>query len=459
MDIQNILIVRYGEIALKGMNKPYFEKALLRRVRRACCSTSIKADTADGLIVVRGYAKEREEALIKDLLRIFGVATVSPAWELPSREQEDINTAAVAWVEQRLNQRDREAGDREAVSGGSSDAWVEKRLNQLDREDGNREDGDREAASGGSAAPGTNGIAPCAKPGKKPLTFKVFGKRSDKSWPLTSPEIAALTGEAVLEAFGGTRVKVDVHNPELRLHVHLRRRNVLIYEDMLKGFGGLPLGTNGKGIVLFSGGIDSPVAAWMMAKRGMLIEAVHFHSYPYTSKRAEEKVLDLVKILASYCGRIKVHVLNLLPVQEALAETCPEDEMTILVRRFMVRIAARVAAREACGFIITGENLGQVASQTAEGIAVTDAASCLPVLRPLIALDKVEIIEKAKEIGTFEVSILPYEDCCQVFVPKHPKTRPALVDIEASEKLLGAERIAALEEEVLGTEEIHLVNL
>ena len=410
MEIQDILIVRYGEIALKGMNKPYFEKTLLRRIRRACSPLIITAETVDGLIIVRGYAPEDKEALARKILRVFGVATVSPAWELPSREQGDINAAAVAWMEGRLKEQRKES----------------------------LPEGD----------PAKGGL---------PLTYKIFGKRSDKSWPLTSPELAALAGEAVLEAYGEERVKVDVNNPEVRLHVHLRRKNVLIYDDMQKGFGGLPLGTNGKGLVLLSGGIDSPVSAWMMAKRGMLIEAVHFHSYPFTSKRAEEKVADLTEILASYCGRVRLHVLNLLPVQEAFAETCPEDEIVILTRRSMMRIAARVANREGCGFLITGENLGQVASQTAESMVVTDAASPLPVLRPLVALDKVDIIERAKEIGTYEVSILPYEDCCQVFVPKHPKTKPSLEEIEASEGLLGPARLAALEEEVLASEELHII--
>jgi len=398
--IQSILIVRYGEIALKGMNKPYFEKTLLKRLRKAITvfhNGELNAETSDGLVVVRGYSPEDETRVARALLRVFGVATVSPAWELPSREQKDINAAAVSWMARRLEQR---------------------------------RDG--------------------------PLTFKVFGKRADKSWPVTSPEIAALTGEAILEAFGGENVKVDVSDPDVRLHVHLRRKNVLLYDDKLKGFGGLPLGTNGKGLVLLSGGIDSPVAAWLMAKRGMTIEAVHFHSYPYTSKRAEEKVCDLADVLASYCGRIKVHILNLLPAQEALAGACPEEEMTILVRRFMMRIASRIAARERCEFLVTGENLGQVASQTAEGIAVTDRASSLPVLRPLIAMDKVDIMELAREIGTYELSIQPYEDCCTVFLPKHPVTRPAAADIEASEALLGADVIAALEDEVLSSETLYI---
>ena len=407
-DVQNVLIVRYGEIALKGMNKPYFEKTLLRRLRKvlsAFFNGGLVAEIVEGLIVVRGYEPDDEAALAQSLLRVFGVATVSPAWELSSREQADINNAAVAWMVRRL--------DEDTDSSGAS-------------------------ACGG-----------------RPLTFKVFGKRSDKSWPVTSPEIAALAGEAIIEAFGEERVKVDVNNPKVRLHVHLRRKNVMIYDDMLKGFGGLPLGTNGKGLVLLSGGIDSPVAAWMMAKRGMTIEAVHFHSYPYTSKRAEEKVCDLTDVLASYCGSVKVHILNLLPAQEKLAELCPEEEMTILTRRFMMRIASRIAEREGLGFLVTGENLGQVASQTAEGIAVTDRAAGLPVLRPLIALDKVDIMELAREIGTYEISIQPYEDCCSVFLPKHPVTRPERLSIESSEALLGTDTIASLEEEVLSTETLY----
>ncbi|MDR3364477.1 MAG: tRNA 4-thiouridine(8) synthase ThiI [Clostridiales Family XIII bacterium] len=413
MNTQNILIVRYGEIALKGMNKPYFEKTLLRRIRKGIGQRFSKEGDAqkpiceivDGLIVVRGYAPGDEEALAQKILRVFGVATVSPAWELASREPIDIKEAAVQWVERRLG---RETG-----------------------------------AAGALVCP------------ERPLTFKIFGKRSDKTYPITSPELAAAAGEAVIDAFADL-VKVNVNDPELRLHIHLRRKNVLLYEDMLKGFGGLPLGTNGKGLVLLSGGIDSPVAAWYMAKRGMAIEAVHFHSYPYTSKRAEEKAAELADTLASYCGRVKVHILNLLPAQEALAEVCPENEMTILVRRFMMRIASRVAEREGCGFLVTGENLGQVASQTAEGIAVTDRASSFPVLRPLIALDKIDIIERARDIGTYEISILPYEDCCTVFLPKHPATRPAIGQIEASEGLLGAVRIAALEEEALASEELYI---
>ena len=398
---QNILIIRYGEIALKGMNKPYFEKTLLRRIRTAISKIidgGVHIGADGGMLIAEGAALEdssTEEKLIRQIIKVFGVSTVSKAWRIHTREIEDIRVACVEWMKQR--------------------------------------------------------VLP-----ERPVTYKVFGKRADKTYPITSPELAANIGEAILEAFPD-RVRVDVKDPEVSLTVHLRRKDVLIFDDSMKGFGGLPLGTNGKGLVLLSGGIDSPVAAWMMAKRGMNIEAVHFHSYPYTSKRAEEKVCDLADILSSYCGKVKVHILNLLPAQEALSEKCPESEMTILVRRFMVRIAEKIALREGCDFLITGENLGQVASQTAEGIAVTDRASELPILRPLIAMDKVDIMALAQEIGTYETSILPYEDCCTVFLPKHPSTKPHLDRILTSEALLGgADAIEALENEVLASETLNL---
>jgi thiamine biosynthesis protein ThiI len=409
-NIRNVLIVRYGEVALKGMNKPYFEKTLIRRIRAVMGSAvgnsaeDVRTEANGGLILVRGYPQESEEALARSILKVFGVSTVSLAWELASREMEDIRDAATEWA-------------RKATSDPN-----------------------------GAGTPNASN--------QRPIRFKVFAKRADKTYPLTSPEMSADIGEAVLNALGDS-VRVDVHHPELRLYVHLRLRHVLLYDDRLKGFGGLPLGTNGRGLVLLSGGIDSPVAAWMMAKRGMLVDAVHFHSYPYTSKRAEEKVCDLADILASYCGRVRIHIVNLLAAQEALAAQCPESEMTILTRRFMMRVAEQIARRETCGFLITGENLGQVASQTAEALAVTDAASGMPVLRPLIAMDKVDIIDKAREIGTYETSILPYEDCCTVFLPKHPSTRPTLRAILDSEARLGEETIAALISDVLSTETLY----
>lgn len=206
----------------------------------------------------------------------------------------------------------------------------------------------------------------------------------------------------------------------------------------------MPLGTNGRGMVLLSGGIDSPVAAWMMAKRGMVIDAVHFHSYPYTSPRAQQKVEELAEIVSSYCGRINMTVINLLPIQEEIVSNCPEDETTILVRRFMMRIAEKIAVKQNALMLITGENLGQVASQTAEALVVTDQSVSMPVMRPLIGMDKVEIMDMARRIGTYEKSIEPYEDCCTVFLPKHPVTKPRLEKILKSESKLDVEKLVEM---------------
>ena len=376
MNEQNILIVRCGEVALKGMNKPYFERMLADRIRtnlRGFEGVDVKRH--EGLIFVRADKRLSMDAIIKETTKVFGVASVSKAIEAEP-ELDKIGEAAVGYMTELIN---------------------------------------------------TRGVK----------SFKVEAKRADKNFPVKSPEIGRIIGAKIL--IGCKVLKVDVHDPDVLLHVDVRHDRTYIYEGKVSGFGGLPLGTNGKGMVLLSGGIDSPVAAWMMAKRGMLIEAVHFHSYPYTSPRAQQKVEELAGILASYCGRFKMHVINLLPIQEQIVMNCPEEETTILVRRFMMKIAERIAEKRDCMMLITGENLGQVASQTAEALVVTDASVTKPVMRPLIAMDKVDIMEKAKEIGTYEKSIEPYEDCCTVFLPKHPTTKPRLERILASESKLDAE--------------------
>lgn len=235
-------------------------------------------------------------------------------------------------------------------------------------------------------------------------------------------------------------LKVDVHNPDTFLYIDIKQ-NAYIYTDKIKGYGGLPLGTNGKGLLLLSGGIDSPVAGFLMAKRGLEISAVHYHSYPFTSERAEEKVKDLARILSRYVGRIKMYSINLLEIQKEINSKCKENEMTILSRRFMMKIAGRIAEREGINALITGESLGQVASQTIEGISVTNRAVDIPILRPLIGLDKVDIIDIARDIETFETSILPFEDCCTVFLPKHPVTKPKIEDILKSEEALDVETL------------------
>ena len=373
MNEQNILIVRCGEVALKGMNKPYFERMLVDRIRKNLKEFhGVDVRRQEGLIFVRADKALDIQAIIKQVSKVFGVASISQAVEAPS-ELDAIGAEAVKYM-----------------------------LDLIEK--------------------------------KGVKTFKVEAKRADKNFPVKSPEIGRIIGAKVL--IGCKVLKVDVHEPDVLLHVDVRSDRTYIYDAKIQGFGGLPLGTNGKGMVLLSGGIDSPVAAWMMAKRGMLIEAVHFHSYPYTSPRAQEKVEDLARIVASYCGRFKLHCVNLLPIQEQIVANCPEEETTIHVRMFMMRIAERIARDTGCMMLITGENLGQVASQTAEALMVTDSAVSMPVMRPLIAMDKTDIMDKAQEIGTFETSIQPYEDCCTVFLPKHPSTKPHLDRILASESVL-----------------------
>lgn len=387
---KDLYIVRCGEVALKGMNRPYFERVLLERVKKAIeCYEDTEANWKDGLMFVRVPHGADEDEVISKCVRVFGVASVSPAVQAP-KEMNDIGRLASEFMKEII-------AEEEIKS------------------------------------------------------FKVRAKRADKTFPIESPEIARQVGGMVLKEC--KVLEVDVHRPDVELCVDVRREAAYIYRDKVKGFGGLPLGTNGKGLILMSGGIDSPVAAFMMAKRGMSIEAVHFHSYPYTSQRAQEKVEELVKVLAGYMGRVRMHVINLLPIQEEIVKNCPEDETTLLVRRFMMRIAEKIAEKNECMMLITGEDLGQVASQTAEALVVTDNVVSMPVMRPLIAMDKVDIMDKAREIGTYDISIQPYEDCCTVFLPKHPVTKPKLPRIEKSESKLDVEALvaAAVESEEIVT--------
>lgn len=267
-------------------------------------------------------------------------------------------------------------------------------------------------------------------------SFRIVCKRADKKFPMNSMEVSRDVGGYVLE--NAKDLKVDLHKPDLYIYVDIRE-NTYIYTEKVYGYGGLPIGTNGKGLLLLSGGIDSPVAGFMIAKRGVLIQAVHFHSYPFTSERAEEKIKDLAKIISMYTGEIKLYSINILNIQKAINKNCPEEEMTIISRRFMTRIAERIANKNYIDCLITGENLGQVASQTMKALNVTNSSVDLPILRPLIGFNKSEIIEIAEDIETFETSILPFEDCCSVFLPKHPVTSPILKNIERSEEALNVE--------------------
>ena len=268
--------------------------------------------------------------------------------------------------------------------------------------------------------------------GKK--TFKVEAKRSDKRFPLDSMKICAEVGGYVLETVPG--IRVDVHHPEVIVHVEIRETHAYVHAGQFKGAGGMPVGTNGRALLLLSGGIDSPVAGYMIAKRGVQLEAVHFESFPYTSELAREKVFQLAREVAQYAGSFNVHVVSLTHIQEELVKACEEDYFTLLLRRYMMAIADQLATRLGCGGLITGESLGQVASQTMQAIGVTDPLATHPVFRPCIGMDKEEIVQVARKIGTFETSIQPYEDCCTVFTPKHPRTRPELAKVLEQEKKL-----------------------
>ena len=277
-------------------------------------------------------------------------------------------------------------------------------------------------------------------------TFKVEAKRSDKAFALGSPEISADIGGVILETCPWMRV--NVHEPDVVVRVEIRDSAAYIHAGQFKAAGGLPVGTNGRGLLLLSGGIDSPVAGFMMAKRGVRIDAIHFESFPYTSELAREKVLSLAKIVAAYAGPIRVHIVSLTHIQEELVRACEEDYFTLLLRRYMMVIADRIAKEEGCGALITGESLGQVASQTMQAIGVTDPMTSLPVFRPCIGMDKEEIIQISRHIGAFETSIQPYEDCCTVFTPRHPRTKPELAKVEAEEQKLD---FAALVDEAYAT--------
>ena len=263
-------------------------------------------------------------------------------------------------------------------------------------------------------------------------TFKVETKRADKTFPMTSIQLSQYVGGELDELYPD--LKVDVHNPELTVHIEIRDYAAFVHADPEPGAGGLPVGINGRAVSLLSGGIDSPVASWMIAKRGVALEMVHFFSYPYTSNEAKEKVIELARLLTPWCGRLTVHVVPFTTIQEELRRSVPQELFTLVMRRFMMRISERVAQRCGAKALVTGECLGQVASQTMEAMAVTGGVASLPILRPVVGMDKEDIVRIARKIGTFETSILPYEDCCTVFTPRHPRLRPTLEELEMAEQ-------------------------
>lgn len=283
----------------------------------------------------------------------------------------------------------------------------------------------------------------------KNFTFKVNARRGNKKYPVNSDQINRDLGEVILDAFPET--KVDVHQPEVMLHVEVRNR-INIYSIVIPGPGGMPVGTNGKAMLLLSGGIDSPVAGYMISKRGVKIDAVYFHAPPYTSERAKQKVVDLAKLVSRYSGPVHLHIVNFTDIQLYIYDQCPHEELTIIMRRYMMRIAERLAVDAGAQALITGESIGQVASQTMQSLAATDAACTMPVFRPVIGFDKQEIVDVAEKIGTYETSVLPFEDCCTIFVAKHPVTKPNLKMIERSEEKL-KEKIDEMVETAINTVE------
>lgn len=385
MSLTHVLSVSFGELTLKGANRKHFEQTAIRRVLDALRPWPFeRLYKEQGKFYIEGDPAQFPE-MMQAVKKVFGIYQVSPAVRT-DKDPASIKEAVLFVC--------REREQKEQVS-----------------------------------------------------TFKVHTRRTDKGFPLTSPELNREAGGWVLEAFPWT---VDVHHPDVYVYVDVRE-HVYVYTEKVHGYAGLPVGSSGRGLLLLSGGIDSPVAGFLMARRGMQVDALHFHSYPFTGERAEEKVKKLATILSRFTGPMQFTSVNLLPIQQAIRENCREREMTILSRRFMMRIGEKIAAQQQIQAMITGESLGQVASQTVESMQVIDRAVDLLILRPLVGLDKEEITRWAQEIETFETSILPYEDCCTVFLPAHPLTKPRLHDILASEENLDVEGLvnAAVESAVV----------
>lgn len=374
--MEDILLLKQGEIVLKGLNRRNFEMKLLSNIKRRLAPYGkFNVYSVQSTIYAEPKGDCDMDGALEAVQTIFGINAVS----------------------------------RAAACEKDKDAIVKTAISYL---------GDEM---------------------RKAKSFKVESKRSDKSFPMTSIQLSQYVGGEMKEAF--PEVAVDVHNPELTVNVEIRDYAAYVHGPALPGAGGMPVGSNGRVISLLSGGIDSPVSTYMAAKRGVHIIPVHFFSFPYTSELAKEKVITLAEILSKYCGRLTLEIVPFTKIQEEIREKCPEEYFTVIMRRFMMRISQRIADFNGCKAIITGENLGQVASQTMEAMGVTEKCCTVPVLRPVICHDKKEIIEIARKIGTFETSILPYEDCCTVFTPRHPKTKPQMNEVEAIEALFDIEAL------------------
>ena len=386
--MNDIILVKLGEIILKGLNRRYFEQKLMANMRRRlshigkfrvyCIQSTVYVETQEDNADI--------DAAFEALQNVFGIVAL-------------VRAAACE-------------KDKDAIAALAKEYLRDEML--------------------------------------RAKSFKVESKRSDKSFPMTSIELSQYVGGELNEAYPD--VKVDVHEPELIVHIEVRDLAAYVHGAPVPGAGGMPVGCNGTAVTLLSGGIDSPVSSYMIAKRGVHLIPVHFFSFPYTSQQAKEKVIELAQIITAYCGKMTMEIVPFTHIQEEIRDKCPEEYFTLIMRRFMMRIAQRIALDNNAKAIVTGENLGQVASQTMEAMASTQAVLQLPVLQPLIGMDKEEIVRLARKIGTFETSILPYEDCCTVFTPRHPRTRPKLREVEAAESALDVD--ALVEEAVKGIEKV-----
>lgn len=388
--MKEILLVKNGEIALKGLNRRSFEDALVSNISAALSPLgAVNIKKAQSTIFVSPDCDDFDmHAAVKRMKKVFGIAAFSRA-AVCEKDMERITTAAADYLSEQLYAAD---------------------------------------------------------------SFKVEAKRSDKKFPFTSPEICAITGEKLLSRFG--HLRVDVHNPQITVTVEIRDFGAYIHANQLVGAGGMPVGTGGKAMILISGGIDSPVAAYMLAKRGVQLTAVHFASPPYTGERAEMKVIELLKTVCGFAGKIKLLIVPFTRIQEQIAKLCPNELSTLIMRRYMMRISSILAEQNGCDALITGESIGQVASQTMKALCVTEDAAKVPVFRPLIGMDKEEIIRISRKIGTFDISVLPYEDCCTVFTPRHPKTQPRLDAVADAEKALMLSEL--IDEAVSGCRKLYL---
>lgn len=382
-------LIKYAEIGIKGKNRYLFEDALRDRVKEKLdqCEGTFMVQKESGRIYVEAESDYDFDEVIEKLTKCFGIAHICPVVLVEDKTFEIVCKELVEHMKDKL--------------------------------------------------------------GDKPFSFKVYAKRSDKSYSMTSPEICREAGAYVLNHM--PNATVDVHSPEVHVNVEIRQR-AYVYVSSIKGPGGMPVGTSGKAMLLLSGGIDSPVAGYMMARRGVKIEAVYFHAPPYTSERAKQKVVDLAKLVSEYAGQINLHVVNFTDIQMYIYDKCPHDELTIIMRRYMMKIAETIGKETGCLSLITGESVGQVASQTMQSLVATNAVCEMPVFRPVIAFDKQDIIDIAERINTFETSILPYEDCCTTFVAKHPVTKPDVKRIEKSETKL-EEKIDEMMEKAISERE------